>query len=178
MKKTLGIAGLIVFSISFLPLSVFSQDKLTIQAKMYSYKTLCEFADPPHCSDYSIKSMGDKVTLEVTDCKTFEKKHPNAAAVLITMKNGGSAPAEITIEKDVASVEIEAKDKQVVPAIAKRFMVEGPMGGKKMEFVTKAEASYLIKLDAGQEASIVYLFPKAAAGETIKIGKLKPMVIK
>jgi hypothetical protein len=177
MKKIFGGAGLMILTISLLPLSTFGQEKLTIQAKMFSFKALCEFADPAHCSDYGIKATNDKVTLEVTDCKTFEKKHPTAVAVMISMKNGGAAPADVTIEKDLASVEITAKDNQVVPAIAKRFMVEGPMGGKKMEFVTRVEASYLITLNAGQEANIVYLFPKAAIGDTIKIGKLKPMKI-
>jgi len=177
MKKTLWVAGLIILTISLLPLPTFCQDKLTIQAKMFSYKTLCEFTDPPHSSDYSIKATNDKVTLEVTECRAFEKKHANAAAVLIAMKNGGSAPAEVAIDKDLASVEITSKDNQVVKAVAKRFMVEGPMGGKKMEFVTRVEASYTIKLEAGQEANIVYLFPKAATGETIKIGNLEPRKI-
>jgi hypothetical protein len=177
MKKIFECTGVMFLLISLCQLPTFGQDKVTMNAKMFSFKSLCEFADPPHCSDYGIKATNDKVTLEVTDCKTFEKKHPNAVAVVISMKNGGAAPAEVTIEKDLASVEIAAKDNQVVPAIAKRFMVEGPMGGKKMEFVTRAEASYLIKLDAGQEANIVYLFPKAAVGDTIKVGKLKPMKI-
>jgi len=46
-----------------------------------------------------------------------------------------------------------------------------------MEFVTKADASYLLKLEAGQAVNIVYLFPKAAAGDTVTVSKLKPAKI-
>jgi hypothetical protein len=51
------------------------------------------------------------------------------------------------------------------------------MGGSKMEFITKATGSYVIKLDANQEIAIVYLFPKVQAGDTIRIGRLRPIGI-
>ena len=177
MKKIVLSVGLILIMASLLPLSGLCQDKLEIKAKILKYGSICEFQDPPNSSGYNIKATNDKVTLEVTECKTFEKKHATVSAVSVSLKNSGTAPIDVTVDKDLASVEVSTKDNQTVPAIAKRFMVEGPMGGKKMEFVTRAEASYLIKLDAGQEINVTYLFPKADAGDTIKVAKLKPTKI-
>jgi hypothetical protein len=177
MKRIVLLIGLILLVASLLPLSSFCQEKLEIKAKLWKYPSICEFEDPPHSSGYNIKATNDKVTLEVTDCKTFEKKHARPAAVAVTLKNSGTSPLDVTIDKDLASVEVVTKDNQTVPAIAKRFMVEGPMGGKKMEFVTRAEASYLLKLDPAQEVSVVYLFSKADVGDTIKVSKLKPAKI-
>jgi hypothetical protein len=177
MKRIVLVIGLILLAASLLPLSSFCQEKLEIKAKLWKYPSICEFEDPPLSSGYNIKATNDKITLEVTDCKTFEKKHTRPVAVAVSLKNSGSAALDVTVDKDLASVELVTKNNQTVPAIAKRFMVEGPMGGKKMEYVTRAEASYLIKLDAGQEINIVYLFPKADIGDTIKISKLKPAKI-
>ena len=177
MKRIVLMIGLTLLVASLLPLSSFCQDKLEIKAKLWKYSSICEFEDPPKSSGYNIKTTNDKVTLEVTDCKTFEKKHAHPAAVAVSLKNSDSSAMDVTVDKDLVSVELVTKDNQTVPAIAKRFMVEGPMGGKKMEFITRAEAAYLIKLDAGQEINVVYLFPKADIGDTIKVSKLKPAKI-
>jgi hypothetical protein len=177
MKRTALFAGLIVLIALIIPASGLGQDKLDIHAKIWKYEAICDFADPPNSSGYSIKATNDKVTLEVTDCKTFEKKHVRPAAVCVTLKNNSPSAMDVPIDKDLSSVEIATKESAAIAAIAKRFLVEGPMGGKKMEYVTRAEASYLIKLDPGQEINIVYLFPKAEAGDTIKVSKLKPTKI-
>jgi hypothetical protein len=177
MKRIVLMIALTLLVASLLPLSSFCQDKLEIKAKLWKYASICEFEDPPSSSGYNIKATNDKVTLEVTDCKTFEKKHARPAAVAVSLKNTGSAAMDVTVDKDLASVEVVTKDSQTIPAIAKRFMVEGPMGGKKMEYVTRAEASYLIKLDAGQTINVVYLFAKAEPGDTIRVSKLKPAKI-
>jgi hypothetical protein len=177
MKRIVLTIGLTLLVVSLLPLSSFCQEKLEIKAKLWKYASICEFEDPPQSSGYNIKATNDKVTLEVTDCKTFEKKHARPAAVAVSLKNNGPSTMDVTVDKDLASVEVVTKDSQAVPAIAKRFMVEGPMGGKKMEFVTRVEASYLIKLDAGQQINVVYLFSKADLGDTIKVSKLKPVKI-
>jgi len=177
MKKTVLQAGLTLLALSLVPFSGFCQDKTEMHAKIWNYKTICEFADPPNSREYDIKATSDKVTLEVTDCKTFEKKNPHPAAVSVSLKNGGATPAEIAIDKDLAGVEIVTKAKETVPAIAKRFLVEGPMGDKKMEYVTRIEASYVIKLNPGQSVNIVYFFQKAEAGDTVKVGTLKPIKI-
>jgi hypothetical protein len=177
MKKTVLHAGLLLLALSMIQLTGFSQDKLEMHAKVWRYGTICEFADPPNSSEYDIQATSDKVTLEVTDCKTFEKKNPQPTAVTVSFKNSGPSPANVTIDKDLAGVELTTRAKQTVPAIAKRFLVEGPMGGKKMEYVTRIEASYVIKLKPGQDINVVYLFPKAEAGDTIKISTLKPIKI-
>ena len=177
MKKAVLLAGLMLLMASLVPVSGFCQDKLEMHAKVWKYTAICDFSDPPHSAGYDIKATSDKVTLGVTDCKTFEKKNAQPAAVNISLKNNGSSPAEVTIDKDLTAVELVTKSNQIVPAIAKRFMVEGPMGGKKMEFVTRIEASYVIKLSPGQDVNIVYLFPKAEAGDTLKASTLKPIKI-
>lgn len=177
MRKILLISALILIAASLIPSSGFCQDKLVVRAKIWNYGTICEFADPPHSSGFNIKATSDKTTLEVTDCKTFEKKSGHPVAVTVELKNEGAAVLDVPIEKDLTNVKIAPKDGQAVPAIAKRAMVEGPMGGTKMEFVTKADASYLLKLEAGQAVNIVYLFPKAAAGDTVTVSKLKPAKI-
>jgi hypothetical protein len=113
----------------------------------------------------------------VTNCKTFEQKQGRPTAVCLTLKNQDSSPMEVPIDRDLASVSVGSKDNRTFPAVAKRAMVEGPMGGKKMEFVTKVDASYMLKLQPGQEVNIVYLFSKVAAGDTITVGKLKATTI-
>lgn len=177
MKRFVLSVGLMLLIALLLPLSALCQDKLEVHAKIWKYAAVCDFADPQNSSGYSIKATNDKVTLEVTDCRTFEKKHANPVAVCVSLKNTSPSQMDVPIEKDLAGVEITTKENQAVPAIAKRFMVEGPMGGKKMEYVTRVDASYLLKLDAGQEVNIVYLFPKAGVGDTIKVSKLKPAKI-
>jgi hypothetical protein len=177
MRKVALVAGLLLLGISLVPPSMLCQEKLEIHAKIWKYASICDFEDPPHSSGYSIKPTTDKVTLEVTDCKTFEQKHAHPSAVCVTLKNDGQSPAEVPIDKDLVGVSVTNKDNQEIPALAKRAMMEGPMGGKKMEFVTKIEASYVLKLDPGQEVNIVYLFSNASVGDTLRIGKLKPTKI-
>jgi len=174
MKRAILPVCLSLLFILLVPSCLFCQEKLDIQAKIWDYGTICEFKDPEFSSGYEIKPTTEKVTLEVTNCRTFEQKQGHPAAVRVTLKNPDKTPMDVPIERDLASVSLNTKDNQAIPAIAKRAMVEGPMGGKKMEFVTKVDASYMLKLQPGQEVNIVYLFPKAAAGDTIKIGKLKP----
>jgi hypothetical protein len=177
MRKGILIAGLMLFIISLLPQSMFCQEKLTISAKIWKYTSICDFKDPDHSSGYSIKPTTEKVTIEVTDCKAFEKKHGQPPAVAVTLKNSDQAPMDVAIDKELVEVTLTDKDNQTIKALAKRFMVEGPMGGKKMEFITKADASYAIKLAPGEEVNIVYLFAKASAGDTLKISNLKPTKI-
>jgi hypothetical protein len=177
VRKIAMYASTMLLALSFAPLSGFCQDKLEMHAKVWKYTSICEFADPPNSREYDIKSTSDKVTLEVTDCKTFEKKNPHPAAVSVSLKNGGATPVEVAIDKDLAGVELVTKAKETVPAIAKRFLVEGPMGDKKMEYVTRIEASYVIKVNPGQSVNIVYFFQKAEAGDTVKVGTLKPIKI-
>ncbi|HTY61866.1 MAG TPA: hypothetical protein VMG30_06380 [Acidobacteriota bacterium] len=177
MKKIVALAGLIILTASIMPLAGYCQDKPEIHAKVWKYGTICQFADPPDSSGYDITATSDKVTLEVTDCKTFEKKNAGPAAVSVSLKNNGSSVAQVVVDKDLTAVEVITKAGQMVPAIAKRFLVEGPMGGKKMEFVTRIEASYLIKIKPGQNVNIVYLFPKAEAGDTVKVSTLPPVKI-
>jgi len=177
MKNAILPAALVLFSILMLLASLPAQEKLEIRAKIWEYGAICEFKDPPQSSGYDMKPTTDKVTLEVTNCKTFEQKRGHPSAVCVTLKNQDKSPSEVPIDKDLTSVALTSKENQILPALAKRAMVEGPMGGKKMEFVTKVDASYLLKLQPGQEINIVYLFTKAAAGDTIKIGNLKPIKI-
>jgi hypothetical protein len=165
---------LLLLIVSLMPQSMFCQEKLSISAKIWKYTSICEFKDPDHSSGYSIKPTTEKVTIEVTDCKTFEKKHNQPPAVAVTLKNADQAPIDVAIDRELVDVTLTDKDNQTIKAIAKRFMVEGPMGGKKMEYVTKADASYAIKLAPGEEVNIVYLFPKASVGDTLKISKLTP----
>lgn len=177
MRKIVLPAALMLLAVSLVPLSGFCQDKIEMHAKVWKYEAICTFADPPNSAEYDIKATTDKVTLEVTDCKTFEKKNAHPVAVSVSLKNNGTAAADVTIDKDLAAVGIVTKENQTVPAIAKRFLVEGPMGGKKMEFVTRIEASYAIKLNPGQNINIIYLFPRAEAGDTLKVSTLKPIKI-
>jgi len=177
MKQLALLAGLMLLMLSLVPSPGFCQNPVAMQAKIWSYESVCSFDDPPNSADYDIKATSDKVTLEVTDCKTFEKKNPHPSAVRVSLKNNGTAPAEVAVEKDLAGVELATQSSAAVPAIAKRFMMEGPMGDKKMEYVTRIEASYVITLKPGQEINIVYFFPKAAPGDRIRVGTLKPIKI-
>jgi hypothetical protein len=177
MKKAVLQVGWMLLVFSLLSLPALCQDKVEMHANVWKYGSVCEFTDPPNSAEYDIQPTSDKVTLEVTNCMTFEKKYPQPAAVLLSLKNNGSSSQDLTIDKDLASVELVTKSNQTVPAVAKRFLVEGPMGGKKMEYVTRIEASYVIKLKAGQTVNIVYLFPKAESGDTLKVSSLKPIKI-
>jgi hypothetical protein len=178
MKRALVWSCLVLLVVSLLPSLVLGQDKLEVRAKIWNYgSSICSFTDPPNSSGYKIKPASDKVTLEVMECKKFEEKFGHPIAVSVGLKNGGAAATDVLIDKDLTSVAVATKDNQAVPAVAKRFMVEGPMGGTKMEFVYRADASYKITLDPGQEINVVYLFPKAAAGDTISVSKLKPIKI-
>lgn len=177
MRKAVLLAGLILLNAFLLPQPMFCQEKLNIQAKIWKYTSICDFKDPEHSSGYDIKPTTEKVTIEVTNCATFEKKYDRPAAVAITLKNLDKEPLTVPIDKELVDIILTDKEGETIKPIAKRFMVEGPMGGKKMEFVTKADASYEIKLKPGEIVNIVYLFAKANVGDMIKIGKLKPVKI-
>jgi hypothetical protein len=178
MKRILVWGGLILVAASLLPSSILCQDKLEIRAKIWNYgSSICSFNDPPSSSGYKIKPASDKVTLEVMECKKFEEKFGHPVAISVALKNGSPSAMDVMVDKDLTSVAVTTKDNQTIPAVAKRFMVEGPMGGTKMEYVYRADASYKITLDPGQEINVVYLFPKAAAGDTITVSKLKPVKI-
>jgi hypothetical protein len=177
MRKAILIAGLILLSVSLLSPSIYCQEKLSIHAKIWKYASICGFADPDHSSGYDMKPTTDKVTLEVTNCKTFEQKHGQPTAVCITLKNSAKSPMDVQIDRDLVGVTLTDKENQTIQAIAKRAMMEGPMGGKKMEFVTKADASYVLKLNPSEEVNIVYLFPKASVGDIVRVGNLKPTKI-
>jgi hypothetical protein len=177
MRRIVLIACLSLLAASLLPVWMYCQEKLSIHARIWKYESICDFKDPDHSSGYSLKPTTDKVTLEVTNCTTFQQKNGQPAAVCITFKNQDKAPIDVAIDKELSSVTLTDKENQEIKAVAKRALVEGPMGGKKMEFVTKADASYLLKLEAGEEVNVVYLFPKAGVGDTVRIGKLKPVKI-
>jgi hypothetical protein len=177
MRQVTYPAAMMLLFASFFPPLAAGQEGPQIRAKMWAYGSLCSFTDPPHSSGFTVKYTTDKVTMEVTDCKTLEKKHSHPSAVCVSLSNNGQTPIEVPIEKDLAGVVLSTREGKTTPALAKRAMVEGPMGGTKMEFVTRGDASYQIKLEGGQEVNIVYLFSEAKAGDAIKIGTLKPAKI-
>jgi hypothetical protein len=177
MNKTLNWTVLMLLAASLFSPFTFCQEKLEVRAKIWNYGSICSFTDPPQSSGYNVKPASDKVTLEVMECKRFEEKFGRPIAISVGLKNGSPSAMEVLIEKDLTNVAVSTKDNQTIPAVAKRAMVEGPMGGTKMEFIYKADASYKLKLDPGQEINIVYLFPKAAVGDTITVSKLKPAKI-
>lgn len=175
MRKTLaGVTPTLMMMLLALPW-LLSQYKVEITSRIWTYESLCDFADPPHSSGFSVKYSDEKVTTEVTNCTTLAQKHAHPAAVCVTLKNRTQAPMDVLVDKDVSVV---SKDSGAVPALARRAMVEGPMGGTKMEFVTKVTSSYTVKLAAGQEVNIVYLFPKAKSGDVVNLGKIGTAVIK
>jgi hypothetical protein len=175
-KVAIVISALFLLVIPLLS-SVFGQFKWEMSAKIWTYDSLCKFTDPPNSSGYGFKYTEDKVTTEVTNCTTMEQKHGHPAAVCVTLKNPTKSPIDVPFEKGLPGVTITS-DGSSTPAVSKRLMMEGPMGGTKMEFVTKSTAAYNITLTPGQVATVIYLFPKAKVGDSIRIGQHAPIVIK
>lgn len=176
MKRAIRPAMFVLLLTGCLIFPASGQERPELRAMIWEYGSACEFADPPNSSDYEIKTTNERVTLEITDCKAFERKHGHPVAVALTLKNKGDAPLGVPIDRDLARVQVNSGE-EAIPALAKRAKVEGPMGGKKMEFITRAEASYLITLAPKQEISILYLFPKAKPGDTLKVADLDPVSI-
>jgi hypothetical protein len=107
------------------------------------------------------------------DCEGVAEAHPKMRAVCITLSNTEQSQIEISYDPSFSATTLTTADGLSYLPLASRDLAGGPRF-----FVTECDgSSYLILLKPRENADFVYFFPSAKAGDTISVGKLKPVKI-
>jgi hypothetical protein len=173
MSRAITTDVVMLLIICLVPQYLFCQEELVISAKIWPYKSLCEFKDPPHISGFMMKFDNARLKVSNRDCEGVAQAHPKMTAVCITLSNTGQSQIEIPYDPSFSATTLTSTDGLSYLPLASRDLAGGPRF-----FITEcAGSSYLILLRPKEDADFVYFFQSAKAGDTIIIGKLKPVKI-
>jgi hypothetical protein len=167
------------------------QAGLEMTARIWPYASLCRFADPPDMAEIARKYR-DVYEVRLAGCE-FLVGHP--AAVVVSLKNNGGTTLVLELNENPGDVVLTTPAGRSASAIAAKVNGISPAHPASevslFEFpatVGDGVAPYgfgyvtvsgttVRELKAGARISLVYLFSVAHAGDTIKIGPLKPVKI-
>jgi hypothetical protein len=155
-------------------------ESLEVRAALWTYKSLCDFADPPRSFSATLYyPQGGTISMKVSACPDLEREYGQPTAVAVTLKNTTQDELKVPAEGFDAPV-LATQDGKTFPALPlRRKVVPGPLGSTMTTFVREeTKPAYSIMLKPGQEVDLVFLFSSAKPGDTIRFGNHKPAIIK
>jgi len=167
------------------------QEGLEMSARIWPYTSLCKFTNPPGMAGIA-KRYQNVYELKLAGCE-FLVGHP--AAVVVTFKNRGPSTLRLEINENPRDVILLMPAGRSATAIASK--ADGISPRNPASEIDLFDLSYIVaettvlggfgyitvggitlrELEAGTSFSLVFLFPVAHVGDTIKIGQLKPVKI-
>jgi len=155
------------------------QSKLEVTAKLLSQK--CDSIPLPKDSTWpNWKENESTVSTRVplfSDCEALEGKFGQVAAIMTTFSNRGGSELEIPIET-FSSVALNTKGgkKQSPVAIKWRAYLD-VVKDYAYGVAPDLNGTLTLVLRPGENAYLVFFFPRSDLGETLQIGKLNPVKV-
>ena len=175
MEKKLWVA--ICFMSVLIVFSVQAQEtkQFVIKAQLWPYTSLCEFPDSENWP--SLITYKAETSVTVSGCLDLEKTLGHPSAIRVTIINLGDSNVEVPI-KGFNSILLTKKDGKKIPAISWRHQQRNPLGsGYSFNFVTKFSGEIVVIIEPQKSCDIIFLFPKANAGELISIAGIASVKI-
>lgn len=170
-------------------------------ASIIDYQSLCSFNDPPAwppTSGWQLKAV-TRIDLSDDSCSKLEEQYGHPAAVAIRLVNSSAVDWEIPL--DLASVSIRRSDGTASHPIAYRWLTKrmalgkgfllmtglpagntmaaaSPQGQTVHIWSTNLQGTWGLKLAPYAAVDLVFAFEEAAAGDTVSIGGLGPILVR
>lgn len=140
--------------------------QVVLKAQLWPYSSLCDF---PETENQPGAISYNNVSISVRGCEDLQQELGKPSAVRLTVINLSDSEIECPFN-GLKSVFVKMKNGKVATSIAMRHKQKNPVGsGYYYSFANKVDGEMKFIIDPHKSCDVIFLFPKASAGDQINI---------